>query len=277
MTNLIDDKRKVIYLDWGYFIHRAIFAWAIRKEMPAPYTCMTMILSCLKKVGVSPDDLIILAVDSPKGSWRREVDPAYKANRKSNRDKRTDIPWQKMWSDFRELLENLKISTPFHAIEIEKFEADDIISYGVRCDKFKDYTHVIVSSDSDFDQLTRFPSTYLFSPKTKKYKIIQNPYDSLAKKMDKEVSDNLLTPILSQKDYERRNKIVNLTILPPEIEAKIEIELQKIDEHKDFNTNLMKFRNIRERFMSIYNSDEVVSISKSFKKKQKKLEQKILA
>lgn len=276
MTNLIEDKKKVIYVDWLLFVHRAIFAWVHRKNVPAPYTCMTMILSCLKKVGVAPDDIVIVAIDSPKGSWRREIDPAYKANRKAKRDSRTDIPWKQMWSDFRELLENLKTSTPFHFIEIEKFEADDLISYGVRCDKFKDYTHVIISSDSDFDQLTRFPSTYIFSPITKKYKIIQNPYDSLAKKMDKEVSDNLLTPILSQKDYERRNKIVNLTILPPEIEAKIEIELQKINEHKEFNTNLMKFRSIRERFMSIYNSSEVVSISKSFKKKQKKLEQKIL-
>lgn len=277
MNKLIEEKRKVIYVDWLLFVHRAIFAWAIRKEMPAPYTCMAMILSCLKKVGVAPDDIVIVAIDSPKGSWRREIDPAYKANRKAKRDSRTDIPWKQMWSDFRELLENLKIATPFHAIEIEKLEADDIISYGVRCEKFKDYTSIIISSDSDFEQLTRFPSVYLFSPKTKKYKIIQNPYDSLAKKMDKEVSDNLLTPILSQKDYERRNKIVNLTILPSEIEAKIEIELQKINEHKEFNTELLKFRSIRERFMSIYNSTEIVSISKSFKKKPKKLEQKVLS
>jgi len=276
MNNLIETPKKVIYVDWLLFVHRAIFAWKNRPNVPPTYTCYTMILSALKKVGVSPNDIIIIAVDSPKGSWRRDVDSNYKANRKAKREKHTDIPWQKFWADFRQLLDNIKISTPFHSIEIDRLEADDIISYGVRCEKFKDYISVIISSDSDFEQLTKFPHVRLFSPVTKKYKIIKNPYDSLAKKMDKEVSDNLLTPILSQKDYEKRNMIVNLTILPPEVESKVENEIKNINENKEFNLDLIKFNSIRQKFMSIYNSDEIVPISKSYKKKKEILKQTVL-
>ena len=49
---------KVIILDWGMFLHRAIFSTLNNPQIPSTYTCLNMIISSLKKIGISPDDRI---------------------------------------------------------------------------------------------------------------------------------------------------------------------------------------------------------------------------
>ncbi len=265
---LSDSKSKVVFLDWCIFSHRAIYAWINNRNVPAMYTAMSMIMASLKRVGVTPEDIIIVAVDSPLGSWRRDVDPQYKANRKEQREKQTEIDWTKQFGDSDSLLENLEASTPFHVIRIDRLEADDIIAYGVR--HYKDRECVIVSSDTDFEQLAKFSNVKLFSPQSKKYKFVKNPYKSLARKTVKEATDNLVNPITTDAEYETRNQIVNLTVLPKDVEASIEAVLSHLNVQKDFTLETLKFRNIRENFMTIYNSDKIVTEAESFKKKKKK-------
>lgn len=260
---------RVIFVDYSVFVHRAIFSWRISpsKQIPATYTGLSMIFGSLARVGLSPDDLIIFACDSPKGSWRREVDSAYKANRKEKRAKFEDIDWSKQYSDFNLLAQNLEVSTPFYFVSYDKLEADDIIAYGVR--HFDDRECIIISTDSDFEQLTAFPNVKLFSPISKKYKPTTNPYKILASKIQKETADNLITPILNHEDYEKRKTIVSLLELPSHVEEKAAEVLSSI-QPKEYDIEQLMFNTLKERFHKLYNSDKIVSPNANKKLRRKK-------
>lgn len=148
-------KSKIILIDWGIFSHRAIFSYASAlnraKEnpktfiIPATYTCLSMIFSSLKKIGVNADvdDKIIIAVDS-KNNWRKKIDPNYKLTRKEQREK-TEVNWKKEFNKMNELLKQLDVATPFFILKINSLEADDIIACA--CRYYKDREVVIVSYD----------------------------------------------------------------------------------------------------------------------------------
>ncbi len=233
---------------------RAIFTWANRKEIPATYTYLSMLIGNLKQVNVTSEDLVIIAIDSPKGSWRRDIDFNYKANRKEAREKRTDIDWKFIFNSFSTLKRKLELGTPFHQIEIEKLESDDIIAYAVRY--FKDYECIIISTDSDYEQLTYYKNVKLFSPKSKKYKEVKNPEKILLKKIEKEKADNLITPVITTDDYNRRLMIVNLLKLPDSIEKKVEIMLDNLKE-KSYNVEDIPFKSIKGRFKQLYDKEAV--------------------
>ena len=227
-----------------------------------------MIFGSLMRIGLSPDDLVIFACDSPKGSWRKIVDPAYKADRKAKRAKFEDINWTEQYQEFAILANNISDSTPFYFLMADRLEADDIIAYGVR--HFDDKECIIISTDSDFEQLLAFPNVKLFSPVSKKYKFVTNPYKILAKKIKKETTDNLITPILTTEDYEKRKSIVSLLELPPQIEQAVADALSQI-QAKEYDINDLIFENLRERFHKLYNSNKIVKYAnKSTKPKRKK-------
>lgn len=244
---------------------RSIYGWKNNRAASPTYICLASIISNIKKVGLSPEDTVIIAIDSPRGSWRKDIDPAYKANRKAKREKE-DIDWDNIFYQFKQLIENLEANTPFHSIVVEKMEADDIIAYG--CKKFKEIENIIISADSDFEQLYAYPKVKVFSPLSKHYKHIENPYKIVLKKIRKETADNLVTPILTQEDYKKRKKIINLINLPEEIERKIDPFLENLYE-KDWNYDNIFFETLRERFKTIYNQDNIISFNYKPKKKRK--------
>jgi len=225
-----------------------------------------MLIGNLKKVGLDKEDLVIIAADSPKGSWRKELDSAYKANRKAAREK-FDIDWKAQFRSFWQLLEKIEMYTPFHTISLDKLEADDIIA--VACKKFKDKECVIISSDADYEMLFVYPKVKLFSPVSKHYKSYVDPYKVLAKKIQKEASDNLVAPILSERDFEIRNTIVNLIILPEKIESQVN-EVLIILPEKDWEIDQLPFKSLHNRLETIYEKDKVVDINKKIHKKKKK-------
>lgn len=269
--SFIEEENKVVFVDWGLFLHRALFGWEIQRKagtgvgVPAHYTCLNMVISCLKLVGIGPDDYIVIAIDG-RGNWRRKIDPSYKANRRDIKDK-DEIDWKYWYSQYDNMVEKLKKSTPWNYIRIPELEADDIISCGVR--KFSDKICVIISSDSDFEQLTAFKNVRLFSPVTKKYKYIENPYQILAKKIKKETTDNLLSPILDENDFNRRMKLVNLLELPEDVEKRAFDELAKV-RYNSYNVDLFPFKKLKEKFLNIYNSETIVQYEKCIKKNIKK-------
>ena len=260
---------KIIFVDYSIYIHRSIFAWRVsqNKSIPATYTAMSMIFGSLARVGLGPDDLVIFACDSPKGSWRRDVDAAYKANRKGKREKFEDINWKQQFFEFAKMADNIAQSTPFYFTMYDKMEADDIIAYGVR--HFDDKECIIISTDSDFEQLLAFPNVKLFSPVSKKYKHVKNPYKIIAKKIEKETADNLITPILTAEDYEKRKTIVNLLQLPPFVEQAVTESLSSI-QPKEYNIECLMFGNLKERFHKLYNSDKIVRYDAKIRKSRKK-------
>ena len=245
------NKDKVIFVDWNIYVFKSIFGWAREKTIPATWKCLNSLIADLKYFNLTPDDTIILAVDSRKGSWRKDIDSNYKANRKANREKHKDIDWNAQFEDFNNLLENLDISTPFHIINIDRLEADDIIAQGVKF--FSDRECVIVSTDSDYEQLTANKNVKLFSPISKKFKVITNPYKLLAQKIKKETTDNLVTEVATEYEYNKRKMLVSLLSLPAEIIEKVNNALLRLT-NKDFDLEQMRFAKLRAKFMDIYNT-----------------------
>ena len=245
---------------------RAIFA-SQKSKTNSSYIATTMLISNIKKVGLNIEDVVIVAVDSPKGSWRRDIDSNYKSDRKAKRAK-YDINWEKEFNQFNKLLEQLADSTPFYVIGINRMEADDIIAYA--CKKFSSFIDcVIISSDTDFEQLCAYENVRIFSPISKKYKIVNNPHEILAKKIKKEVADNLITDIKDEADFVRREKIVNIIDLPKDVESKIENYIDFLPV-KIWDFNNTPFESLRERFKGIYLKDKVVNIIQKPKKRRKK-------
>lgn len=112
----------------------------------------------------------VLACDSGN-SWRKDIFPYYKAGRKVHRDK-IKIDWNSVFSCFSEIKEDLVKYFPYTVLEIPRVEADDIIAMLVS--EIKDESHLILSGDKDFIQLSS-KSVKQYDPIRKKYIGHQNP------------------------------------------------------------------------------------------------------
>jgi 5'-3' exonuclease len=110
---------------------------------------------------------LIVAYDSKK-SWRKEIFPYYKANRKKAQDK-SPVDWVRLFDYFGRIKPELKEVLPYKVIEIEGCEADDIIGVLARyaCEQEK---VIIVSGDKDFIQL--------HNENVKQYDSVQKKYVS---------------------------------------------------------------------------------------------------
>lgn len=277
-------KSKVIFLDFGIFMHRAIFAWRNNKQMPPEYTCLNMMLSSLRRIGIEPQDEIIIACDKGR-SWRRDVEKQYKANRKAFRDSYQDIDWKEMYRKFDELLDKINEGTDWHIVKAQNLEADDWMAVG--CRYYKDAEVILVTYDADMEQLCVYDNVKVFSPIIKHkggkgaYKVIKNPYKVLAKKIKKETADNLTNPILNAEDFEKRKMIVSLLELPEFVEIPIRERFEEIDANikSEGDLEAIPFRTIREKIGNLYNDrNKIVSyqqcVEKAEKKKRKKRKRK---
>ena len=87
---------------------------------------------------------LAIVFDPPGGSFRRELFPAYKANRlETPEDIKKSVPFIK------------KIAAAYHipVLEVEKFEADDVIGTLARQAEKKGFTTFMMTPDKDFAQL----------------------------------------------------------------------------------------------------------------------------
>ena len=144
-----------------------------------PLLVKHMILSTLlfyrRKFRDQYGDLVICC-DSKK-SWRKDIFPFYKANRKSTRAK-DDIDWNGIFEVINSITQDLKSKFPYAVISVDQAEADDII--GVLSKKYyRDEKIMIVSSDKDFLQLQKYYSVEQYSPTQKKLLQSNSPYQYL--------------------------------------------------------------------------------------------------
>lgn len=261
-------KPKVVFVDWGVYLHKAIFAGTKMQRSPT-WLASTMIIGDLKKVGVTPDDTIIIACDSHgKGNWRKDLDKQYKSTRKQKRED-SGLDWETHFCLFENLLNEIEFGTPFHVIEIDRLEADDIISAGSRF--YKDREMVIISHDSDYEQLFIYPHVKIFSPTSKKYKVApKNPKSILDKKIRKEVADDLTSPVTNDEEYKIRKTIVDLSELPEEIESQVISRLEKISHKENWDINKLSSPSTRRKITEVFNSeDKVVDYVKCVTEKKK--------
>jgi hypothetical protein len=211
----------------------------------------------LKKIGIEKDTLIIIAQDF--GSWRKNLDPNYKAQRKEVRETFEEEQWWKdKYEEINEFIKQLNECLPWHWIKIYRDEADDIASVAVRY--YKDKEVVLVSSDKDWEMLLNFENVKIFSPlqnkKTKvaKYKDVPFPVKVLLEKIQGDVSDNLLVKPSSEREFEIRKKIVNLLELPDEIEQPIKEQFQNLLP-KNLYLHKVPYRSVREEIRKLYQEE----------------------
>ena len=173
-----------------------------------------MILSSLlmykQKFGREYGELVICC-DSPK-SWRKDVFPFYKANRKSYREN-SDFDWKKIFLILNKIRDELRESFPYRVIEIEGAEADDIIGqFSLNAKQ----PVLILSSDKDFIQLQKNPNVKQYSIIQKKYLNGINPDTYLKEHIIKGDRGDGIPNILSDDDTfvseKRQNKLQKIKI-----------------------------------------------------------------
>ena len=144
-----------------------------------PLLVKHMILSTLlfyrRKFRDQYGDLVICC-DSKK-SWRKDIFPFYKANRKSTRAK-DDIDWNGIFEVINSITQDLKSKFPYAVISVDQAEADDIIGVLAK-NYYRNEKVMIVSSDKDFLQLQKYYSVEQYSPTQKKLLQSSSPYQYL--------------------------------------------------------------------------------------------------
>lgn len=116
---------------------------------------------------------MVIACDSY--SWRKEVFPEYKAQRKANRSK-DKHDWQQIFDLIESTLQDLRENFPYAVIKIDSAEADDIIgALTVEMSDFGGEDVVIISADKDFIQLQQYGHVIQWSPMFNKMVKEDNP------------------------------------------------------------------------------------------------------
>ena len=203
---------------------------------------------------------MIIACDSGN-VWRREVFPNYKAGRKKVRDK-SGHDWTKIFEIMSKIKNELKEHMPYKVIEIDTAEADDIIGALVKKSYYTNQNVLILSGDKDFIQLhnnrvkqynpvlNKFvgqgetPSIYI-----KEHILKGDRSDGIPnvlsdddvfvegrrqrpltkKKIESWVNEMVMTfTEEEQKNYDRNRELIDLSLIPPELEAKIYNEFDEV-------------------------------------------------
>lgn len=98
-------------------------------------------------------------------SWRKDVYPAYKANRAVAFAQQTEKEQEDhniLVEAFNDFVNYLSEKTNVTVLQNPKAEADDMIA--VWCESHPNDQHILISSDSDFFQLLRLPNVTLYDP-----------------------------------------------------------------------------------------------------------------
>ena len=201
---------------------------------------------------------MIIACDSGN-VWRREVFPNYKAGRKKVRDK-SGHDWTTIFEIMSKIKDELKEHMPYKVIELDTAEADDIIAVLVK--KYINQKILILSGDKDFIQLhnnrvkqynpvlSKFvgqgetPSIYIKEHilKGDRSDGIPNVLSDddvfvegrrqrpLTKKKIASWVDEMVMTFTEeeQKNYDRNRELIDLSLIPPELEAKIYNEFDEV-------------------------------------------------
>ena len=200
---------------------------------------------------------MIIACDSGN-VWRREVFPNYKASRKTTREK-SGHDWATIFEILTKIKNEIKEHMPYKVIELDTAEADDIIAVLVK--KYINQKILILSGDKDFIQLhnnrvkqynpvlSKFvgqgetPSIYIKEHILKGARSdgIPNVLSDddvfiegrrqrplTKKKIEAWLNGAYVLTEEEQKNYDRNRKLIDLSLIPPELEAKIYNEFDEV-------------------------------------------------
>jgi hypothetical protein len=116
---------------------------------------------------------MVLCYDD-KDYWRRQIFPYYKQNRKKEREN-SKYDWDKVFSVLNKIRDEVRSNFPYHVIQVQGAEADDVIASLVRMNlrTAQPEPILILSADKDFIQLHRYPLVKQYDPIRNRW--IENP------------------------------------------------------------------------------------------------------
>jgi hypothetical protein len=277
---------KIVIVDMSVLAFKSIFnaelALKYKKDnsfsLPASYTYVSSLISCLKKIGLNSDDVCILALDDK--SWRKNICADYKATRQEAREKHILIDWTKEFDAIFKVNQQLDYATPFHVLRISGCESDDIASVASRV--FNDRPVILATIDADWHMLGYYENVKIFNLnfKTPKGKggYVKITKDDALKVLDKKVrlgdkGDNVLVyPQEDENDACLRKTLVNLLELPEEIELKITEVLQNLPKKEGIKWEELPFKNsLGKRFEEIYNPVHKIEEDYCYNLKEKRI------
>jgi len=121
---------------------------------------------------------VIIACDQGSSSYRKNIYPEYKQNRKDKFELQTDAEkaqFELFFEDFTKTLQHIETTTDYPVIKFQGVEADDIAAYIVS--KNNTASNIwLISSDKDWDLLVQ-PDISRFSYVTRKEVTFNNWHD----------------------------------------------------------------------------------------------------
>ena len=212
----------------------------------------------------------VICVDA-KRSWRKDVYPYYKANRKKTRDA-SELDWNEVFRIFDTIREEIKEFFPYRVVKVDSAEADDIIgtlvfNYGKDLINTTDEKILIMSGDKDFVQLHTYSNVKQYDIVRKRWITHPNPKHYLIEHILKGDVGDGVPNVLSPDDV-----FVTGGRQKPMTEKRL-IELQKCipeTHQRNFMRNTQTIDlsyiplRLQEEIIDTYNSEQGKSRSKLF-------------
>ena len=115
----------MILLDYSQIALSNIFIQKLNEENMIRHMILNSIRMYNKRYRDEYGQMVI-CVDSGN-SWRKQLFPHYKANRKKNRDESSNMDWPEIFRILTLVREEIQENLPYKVIQIDTCEADDII------------------------------------------------------------------------------------------------------------------------------------------------------
>ena len=240
-----------LIVDGNIFLMSSVFAHRKNKRVAISYLVLLQLFKYIREF--KPNKIYLVADKS--SSWRREIYPAYKANRKPFRNSFPDIDWDEVFKEYNELLSSIQSFTPINVVQIEHLEGDDIISYLCR---YTPGENIIVSKDKDLSQLLVLPNVKMVYPKKKMEVVEELEGDIVLNKIKKgDASDNI-KGAKTLVEAIRNEILIDLLNLPPLIDSTIRTYLDSIvkTENKEMFCKAYPYAYIRKVYNLIEGGED---------------------
>ena len=271
LKNIIEDDtpEKIVVIDGHNLIFRTIFIaekhndqFGIESDQSYSYWKYIFLKTIINTITTFTPTKLIIAMDE-KNTWRKDVYPEYKAQRKAARDNskidfKAFFPvMDAFYTDLMEILPNIMY------LKVDRCEGDDIMA--VITKNFPDAKIELISTDKDLNQLLKRKNVKQYDPVKRAYPNSLHPEIDLEVKVitgdkgdnipaikpkcgpvtaAKILTENLLPNLLKDKDisdaYDRNRILIDLDCIPKTIEADVmdhinKYVLKSYDSKKFFN------------------------------------------
>ena len=282
-TTEVKDSKRVLIIDALNMFLRAYTIIPSMNPQGLPNGGTIGFIKSLQKLcrNFRPHEVLICWDGHGGSEKRRQMNKNYKAGRRPVRFNRRMIELpedvaKKNRADQQLRLHEYLNNMPVIQLMVDFVEADDIIAYAVKHNKYKDYTKIIVSSDKDFYQLLGDENLYIHRPSAKEPRdpdylisgkmlthrtgIHPNNY-ALARAIDGDKSDNLEgVPRVGMKTIKSSFPILELEkqLTCDELFVHCKMQIKQKNIHK-------KLLEYKERVTSNYNIMQLYESDISYK------------